>query len=78
MRNLQFQLPENITKNKIISRKQRRYIDKLLQMQSSDIIVAFIPVRRHSDGSYTIIWRVLRQLKDPQIEDLEDYLQFQK
>ena len=78
VRNLQFQLPEIIAQNKIISRKQRRYIDQLLQMQSSDVIVAFKPVRRHSDGSFTIIWRVLQQLKDPQIEDLEDYLQFQK
>lgn len=78
VRNLQFQLPEIIAKNQIISRKQRRYIDQLLQMQSSDVIVAFKPVRRHSDGSYTVIWRVLQQLKDPQIEDLEDYLKFQR
>ena len=78
VRNLQFQLPENIANNQVISRKQRRYIDQLLQMQSSDVIVAFRPVRRHSDGSYTVTWRVLQQLKDPQIEDLEDYLKFQK
>ncbi len=78
VRNLQFQLPEIITNNQVISGKQRRYIDQLLQMQSSDVIVAFRPVRRHSDGSYTVTWRVLQQLKDPQIEDLEDYLKFQK
>lgn len=78
VRNLQFQLPEIIAKNQILSRKQRRYIDQLLQMQSSDVIVAFKPVHRHSDGSYTIIWRVLQQLKDPTIEDLEDYLKFHK
>ncbi len=78
VRNLQFQLPEIITRNQVISGKQRRYIDQLLQMQSSDIIVAFRPVRRHSDGSYTVTWRVLQQLKDPQIEDLEDYLKFQR
>ena len=78
VRNLQFQLPEIIAENQIISGKQRRYIDQLLQMQSSDVIVAFRPVRRHSDGSYTVTWRMLQQLKDPQIEDLEDYLKFQK
>ncbi|MGB7379207.1 MAG: hypothetical protein WA959_21930 [Rivularia sp. (in: cyanobacteria)] len=78
VRNLQFQLPEIIANNQVISGKQRRYLDQLLQMQSSDIIVAFRPVRRHSDGSYTVTWRVLQQLKDPQIEDLEDYLKFQK
>jgi hypothetical protein len=78
VRNLQFQLPEIIANNQVLSRKQRRYIDQLLQMQSSDVIVAFRPVRRHSDGSYTVIWRVLQQFKDPIIEDLEDYLKFQK
>lgn len=78
VRNLQFQLPEIIVDNQVLTRKQRRYIDQLLQMQSSDIILAFRPVRRHSDGSYTIIWRVLQQLSDPQIEDLEDYLTYQK
>lgn len=78
VRNLQFQLPEIIVNNQVISGKQRRYIDQLLQMQSSDVIVAFRPVRRHSDGSYTVTWRVLQQLKDPQIEDLEHYLKFQK
>ncbi|AFY52885.1 hypothetical protein Riv7116_0281 [Rivularia sp. PCC 7116] len=78
VRNLQFQLPEIITNNQVVSKKQRRYIEQLLQMPSSDVIVAFKPVRRHSDGSYTILWRVLQQFKDPKIEDLEDYLKYQK
>ncbi|NRB07299.1 MAG: hypothetical protein HRU34_08610 [Richelia sp.] len=54
----------------------RLYIDSLLEMQSSDVIVAFLPVSRRSDGSYTILWRVVKQLPAPQIQDLEDYLQF--
>ncbi|MBV6624005.1 MAG: hypothetical protein KI793_13890 [Rivularia sp. (in: Bacteria)] len=78
VRHIQFQLPEIITNNRVVPKKQRRYIDQLLQMQSSDVIVAFKPVRRHADGSYTIIWRVLQQLSDPKIEDLEDYLKYQK
>ncbi len=78
VRNLQFQLPEIIVNNRPISRKQRRYLNQLLQTQSNDTILAFRPVRRHSDGSYTIIWRVLQQLNDPQIEDLADYLKYQK
>ena len=78
VRSLQFQLPEIIINNQILTRKQRRYIDQLLQMQSSDVILAFRPVRRRADGSYTVIWRVLQQLSDPQIDDLEDYLKYQK
>lgn len=77
VRNLQFQLPEIITNNQVLTRNQRRYIDQLLRMQSSDVILAFRPVRRHGNGSYTIIWRVLQELNDPKIKDLEDHLKYQ-
>jgi hypothetical protein len=77
VRILQFKIPEILVNNKPISRKQRRYLDQLLEMQSSDVIVAFRPISRRSDGSYTIIWRVLQQLPEPQIKDLEEYLTYQ-
>ncbi len=76
LRSLQFQLPEIIKGVQPVALGDRLYIDQLLAMQSSDVIVAFRPVRRRADGSYTILWRVLKQLPDPQIQDLEDYLQF--
>ncbi|MDJ0798560.1 MAG: hypothetical protein QNJ51_17350 [Calothrix sp. MO_167.B12] len=78
MRSLQFQLPEIITSGKLVSSRQRLYIDQLLEMQSSDVIVAFRPVRRRADGSYTILWRVFKQLPNPQIHDLEDYLKIEQ
>ncbi len=74
VRTLQFQLPEIIVNNRNISRAERLYLDQLLEMQSSDTIVAFRPVRRRSDGTYTVIWRVLKQLPNPQIKDLEKYV----
>ena len=77
VRHVQFQLPEIIVNNQPLTRKQRRYIDELLRMQSSDVILAFTPVSRRSDGSYTVIWRVLQQLDAPRINDLEDYLRYQ-
>jgi hypothetical protein len=76
VRSLQFQLPEIITTQKPISRSDRAQIDQLLQMQSSDMILAFRPVRRRSDGSYTVLWRVLNQFPNPQIEDLEAYIKY--
>jgi hypothetical protein len=76
VRSLQFQLPEIISTLKPISRSDRAQIDQLLQMQSSDIILAFRPVRRRSDGSYTVLWRVLNQLPNPKIEDLEAYIKY--
>lgn len=77
VRSLQFQLPEIIANNQPLTRKQRRYLDQLLAMQSSDVIVAFRPVSRRTDGTYTIIWRVLQELNDPKIDDLDDYLQYE-
>ncbi|MGF1673637.1 MAG: hypothetical protein ACFCUV_08125 [Rivularia sp. (in: cyanobacteria)] len=77
VRNLQFQLPEIIANNQPLTRKQRRYLDQLLEMQSSDVIVAFRPVSRRTDGTYTIIWRVLQEFNDPKIDDLDAYLQYQ-
>jgi hypothetical protein len=74
VRFFQFQLPEAILKREIISREQRRHLDEILETPSSDVLVAFQPVSRRADGSYTVIWRVLKQFPDPKITDLERYL----
>jgi hypothetical protein len=78
VRTLQFQLPPNILNSQPVSPQQRRYLDQLLEIHSSDIIVAFRPVRRRRDGSYTVLWRVLHQFQDPKIEDLEKYVNLLK
>jgi hypothetical protein len=71
---IQFQLPEVILKRQSISRAQRRYVDLLLETPSSDVLVAFQPVSQRSDGSYTVLWRILKPFPDPQITDLEKYV----
>jgi len=76
VRSLQFQLPEMIVTGQPLTPIQRRHLDQLQQMHSSDIIFAFRPVRRRSDGSYTVLWRILNQLPAPQIEDLENYVKY--
>jgi hypothetical protein len=74
VRSLQFQLPEmNLSVNRV-ARQKSRDLDQLQQLRSSDIILAFRPVRRRADGSYTVLWRVIHQLPNPQIQDLADYL----
>lgn len=70
VRSLQFQLPEIVLHGQLIPAEKRRYLDALQQTQSSDIIVAFRPVRQRSDGSYTVLWRVLRESSAPQILEL--------
>jgi hypothetical protein len=77
MRTLQFQLPEIIVNSQPVSRQDRSHQGELLQTSSSDLILAFRPVYRHPDGSYTVLWRVLSQFRDPQIDDLVEYVKFE-
>ncbi|MBD1906147.1 hypothetical protein NDI37_16125 [Funiculus sociatus GB2-A5] len=77
MRLVQFQVPEVVLNRGTVNREQRRYLDQILETPSSDALVAFRPVNRRPDGSYTVLWRVLNQFPDPQIEDLEKYVNLQ-
>jgi hypothetical protein len=74
MRSLQFQMPEIVMSGEPVSRRDRRYLDLLLETPSSDHLLAFRPMIRHSDGTYTVLWRVLQQFPDPQIQDLDQHV----
>lgn len=69
VRSLQFQLPEIILNSQIDNLEKTTYIDQLKQVRSSDLIIAFRPVRKRSDGSYTVLWRVLKELPAPAIKE---------
>jgi hypothetical protein len=69
VRSLQFQLPEIMLSGTQLARQAPSTLEQLQQMHSSDIIFAFRPVRRRSDGSYTVLWRVLNQFPEPQLSD---------
>jgi hypothetical protein len=77
LRLFQFQLPEVVLKRGVIFRQQRRYLNRILETPSSDVLVAFQPISRRDDGSYTVLWRVLNQFPDPKITDLQDYVDFE-
>lgn len=74
VRSLQFKLPELLTSGRPVPPNQRQILKDLLKLRSSDLLFAFRPVSRRSDGSYTVLWRLLRQFPDPQIQDLEKYV----
>lgn len=76
VRSLQFQLPELITSGRPLLPYERRYLNLLLEMQSSDLLLAVRPVNRRPDGSYTVLWRVLAELPAPHIADLDTYVRF--
>jgi hypothetical protein len=74
VRSLQFQLPDMILNGKPLSPQERQFLGQLQNIRSSDILLAFRPVRRRSDGSYTVLWQVLNQFPEPKIIDLEKYV----
>jgi hypothetical protein len=74
VRLVQFQLPAVLLNRQVVPRRDRRYLDQILQTPSSDIVVALQPVEQHSDGSYTIVWRLVNQFANPQVLDLARYL----
>ncbi|MBW4600272.1 MAG: hypothetical protein KME29_11855 [Calothrix sp. FI2-JRJ7] len=76
VRSFQFKLPSAILTGQKLTPQERLSIDELLKISSSDTIIAFRPVRQRSDGSYTVLWRVLNRFTAPQIEDLEAYLKY--
>ncbi len=74
VRLVQFQLPAPLVNREVIPRRDRRYLDQILQTSSSDIVVALQPIERNNDGSYTMIWQLINQFPSPQVLDLANYL----
>lgn len=73
---MQYDLPEVVLRSQPLSTQERGHLNELLAMQSADVLVAFRPVNRRPDGSYTVLWRVLAEMPDPVIADLDQYVQF--
>lgn len=78
LRTFQFQLPEFVITGEPLNRNQRRNLQLFLEAPSADLLVAFRPVYRRADGTYTVVWRVLKQFPNPQIEDLENYIDIRR
>jgi hypothetical protein len=74
VRLVQFQLPAPLVNREVIPRRDRRYLDQILQTPSSDIVVALRPIELNNDGSYTMIWQLVNQFPNPQVLDITSYL----
>lgn len=48
----------------------------LVETPSKDLLIAFQPISQGVDGSYNVIWRVIGEFPDPQIQDLHKYVDF--
>ncbi len=75
VRSLQFQVPEVIASGRLLEPRERRFLNQLLEMPARDLLIAFRPVNRRPDGSYTVLWRIVHRFPDPQVRDLERYVQ---
>lgn len=74
VRSIQFDLPDLIVTGRPLTQRERRILALLLETPSSDLLVAFRPIARRSDGSYLVLWRVLQEFPDPEILDLFKYV----
>ena len=74
LRTIQFKLPEFIVTGEPINRRQRSILDILLETPSIDLVIAFRPIYQRLDGSYIVLWRIVKQFPDPKIQDLEKYV----
>jgi hypothetical protein len=77
LRLVQYQLPRIILNDEPIHRSQRRQTAQLLETPSSDLLIAFRPLRREADGSYVVLWKIIEEYPQPIIDDLKDYVDFQ-
>lgn len=75
LRSIQFQVPEALKAGRLLTDRDRRYRQLLLEMPSSDLILAVQPIAQHEDGSYTLRWRVLGQFPHPEVLDLGEYVE---
>ncbi len=78
LRTIQFAVPEAIAQGKPLSYGDRRNLDQTLAMPGKDLLVLFQPIDERSNGTSTVLWRVLGEFPVPQISDLDQYAVFQE
>jgi hypothetical protein len=69
LRSVAYDLPEEVTNPRLQISRNFPYLEVA---NSSDVLIALRPIRTRN-GSYTILWRILKRFPSPQIEDLEQY-----
>lgn len=74
LRTIQFELPDFIITGEPLTNNQQRNLNLFLETPSIDLLIAFQPVYRRLDGSYIVLWRIIKQFPNPEIKDLEKYI----
>jgi hypothetical protein len=74
MRLVQYELPEIVAAGRPLKPGERGKLRSLLQTSGRDRVIAFRPVTKRLDGSYTILWQILETKPEPTIVDLDRYI----
>jgi hypothetical protein len=74
MRLVEFDLPEIVAAGRPLKPGERGNLQGLLQADGRDRLIVFRPVSRQWDGSYTILWQVVKNNPEPGLVGLEDYI----
>jgi len=74
LRSLQFQIPPLLRTRQFTVSGDRRYFDQATDIDSSDLLIAVRPIARREDGTYRLVWRILKQYPDPELENLWEYI----
>jgi hypothetical protein len=60
LRSFQFQIPPVLESGRFTVTGDQRYRDTLLGLAGSDLLISLRPIERRSDGSYRVVWRILK------------------
>ena len=74
LRSVQFQIPELLRTRQFTVSGDRRYFAEATKIDSSDLLIAVRPIGRRDDGSYRLVWRILKQYPNPELESLWEYI----
>jgi hypothetical protein len=71
---VQFQIPELLRTRQFTVSGDRRYFAEATKIDSSDLLIAVRPIGCRDDGSYRLVWRILKQYPNPELESLWEYI----
>jgi hypothetical protein len=74
MRSIQYDLPELVASGRPLKPGERGQLKGILQATGRDRLIAFRPIAQNSDGSYSVLWQVLKTNPAPTLQGLDRYI----
>jgi hypothetical protein len=74
MRLLEYRLPDLVASGRAFHPGERGQLKSILQADGRDRIITFRPVIRNYDGSYTVLWKLLKNNPEPSVVGMERFV----